>query len=162
MGLPALRTRRRNRPRPYSPGLFAGLEREHDFRAQETHHTPADVEVAREKAFAPEMAGQVLVEFVFEDRLEVIASVVTIAGKRTLRCRPTHAWDEGFVQIPCWHVLIGIQHVIAEAEIHVLDRVHAPGRAEANKIRGLTHPRFLHVAIYIVHFAPLRPSTPQH
>ena len=68
------------------------------------------------------------------------------------------AWFNG----PCGRVLVSKQREIAEAEVHVLDGSHAPGRAEAVEIGGLANARFGDIAVNVVHFAPARPSPPQH
>ena len=71
---------------PEYHNVGVALEAEHQFRANEIHHVPADVVVARQEEFAPEVAAQVLGELVFEDSLDVMAAKVAVVGERRV-CR---------------------------------------------------------------------------
>src|ERR1035438_9876858 len=126
------------------------LKRVYYFGTKEIHHLPAGVEVSREEAFAHEEAAQVFGELVFDDRLEVMAAKVP----RPRECS-RYSRLSG-------HFLIRKQSVIAEAEIHVLDRVNTPSRAKTYEIGRLPYARLVNVAVNVVHLAPLWPSPPQH
>ena len=60
------------------------LEGEHHLGAKEGHHLVAGVVVAREKEFAPEVAGHVTAEFIFEDALEIVAAEGAGGGEGTI------------------------------------------------------------------------------
>ena len=52
------------------------LEREHHLGPEEGYQLVADIVVARKEELAPEMAADVLAEFVFQDGLKVVAAEV--------------------------------------------------------------------------------------